>query len=61
MGWQDDSRATNTVMNNFPHVSCCRDELPLGCVLEKRVKSSGFGGKYTHSFVGRRGFHNPIQ
>lgn len=41
MGWQDDSRATNTLMSNYPHVSCCRDEISPVCNLEKRVLSSG--------------------
>lgn len=46
MGWQDDSRATNTLMSNFPHVSCWSDEisLSLGVTWEERVKSSSCVG-----------------
>lgn len=41
MGWQENSRATNAPMSNYPYVSCWIEEIPLGCLLEKRVKSSG--------------------
>lgn len=37
MGWQDDSRAPNTLMSNHRQVSCCRDEIsPFGCLLGEK-------------------------
>lgn len=54
MGWQDDSRATNTLMSNYPHVSCWRDEISLGCLVEKKGQIIWFGDKYM--MIGLCGF-----
>lgn len=52
MGWLDDSRATNTLMSNYPHVSCWRDDISLGCLLVgKKGQIVWFGDKHGDCFV----------